>query len=143
MLPWRVTLMKLNAYLNFGGNCRQAFEYYEQHLGAKIVMSMTFNQSPDQSNVPPGAGDQILYANLSIADTQIMGSDTPNYEPIRSSYLTLSVPEADVFDKSWKALADGGEILMPRNETFFAYEFGILRDKFNVLWMLIREKPMQ
>ncbi|MGO4213104.1 hypothetical protein AB4043_20080, partial [Terriglobus sp. YAF25] len=86
--------MKLNAYLNFGGNCRQAFEYYEQHLGAKIVMSMTFNQSPDQSNVPPGAGDQILYANLSIADTQIMGSDTPNYEPIRSSYLTLSVPEA-------------------------------------------------
>ncbi|WP_263410314.1 VOC family protein [Terriglobus tenax] len=134
--------MKLNAYLNFGGNCGEAFAYYEKHLGAKILFKMTFDQSPEPVNIPVDPKG-VMYANLAIAGTQIMGSDVPNYEPVRSSYLSYAVDTKEQFDQVWKALTDGGEILMPASETFYAHDFGMVRDRFKVLWMVIREKPMQ
>jgi hypothetical protein len=45
-------LMKLDVYLNYAGNCEQAFRFYEQHLGGKITMMMTHGQQPNQANVP-------------------------------------------------------------------------------------------
>jgi PhnB protein len=46
--------MKLNTYLNYGGNCEQAFRFYEKHLGGKITAMMTHDQAPDTSQMPPG-----------------------------------------------------------------------------------------
>jgi PhnB protein len=45
--------MQLNTYLNYGGNCEQAFRFYEQHLGGKITMLMRHGEQPDASQVPP------------------------------------------------------------------------------------------
>ena len=46
--------MKTNTYLNFAGTCKEALQYYEKHLGAKIQMMMTFDQMPDPKQFPPG-----------------------------------------------------------------------------------------
>ena len=54
--------MRLFTYLNYGGNCRQAFRFYEQHLGGKITMMMTHGEQPDPAAVPPGWEDAILLA---------------------------------------------------------------------------------
>ena len=71
--------MRLNTYLNFGGNCEQAFRFYEQHLGGKITMLMRRAEQPDQPVTWPGWEQSIQYATMKIGETELMGSDvSPN-----------------------------------------------------------------
>lgn len=137
--------MKLNTYLNFGGNCLEAFRFYEQHLGAKITMSMTYGENPEPRNAPPGQNkDAILYAHLLLADTSIMGSDVPpdRFQPMRSVYLSLAVDSDQEAERIHNLLAEGGEVFMPMQETFYAFRFSMLRDRFGTSWMIIHPRPM-
>ncbi|RXS98115.1 VOC family protein [Silvibacterium dinghuense] len=138
--------MHVNAYLNFGGNCADAFRYYEKHLGAKLLFSMTFAEAPP-GNAPPGEFDpnSVMYSRISLGDTHIMGNDIPpsRYQPMRSAYVALSADSIEEAERIYKALADGGEIFMPIAETFFAFRFGMLRDKFGINWMVLHPRPMQ
>jgi len=136
--------MKLNTYLNYGGNCADAFRFYEQHLDAKLGMMMTHDQMPGGAAPPPGLEGKILYAQLSIGGTEIMASDVPpeRFQPMRSVYLSLSVESSEKAEGIFKLLSEGGEIFMPMAETFFAHRFGMLRDKFGTSWMILHDKPM-
>ena len=124
--------MKLYTYLNYGGNCAQAFRFYEEHLGAKIAMMMTHGQLPDPSGVSPDWKDAILHARLNLGDTVLMGADVPpeRFQPMRSAYLSLIVDSTEEAERIYALLSDGGQIFMPMQETFFATRFGMLRDKF-------------
>jgi PhnB protein len=135
--------MKLNTYLNYGGNCAEAFRFYEQHLGAKIGTIMKHGDMPDPSKVLPEMKDAVLHAQITIGDSVIMASDVPadRFKPIRSVYLALSVDSDDEAERTFKLLADGGEIFMPLQETFFASRFAQLRDKFGTSWMIMHERP--
>ena len=134
--------MKLNTYVNFAGRCAEAFHYYEKHLGGKIGMMMTHGQAPDQTRVKPELRDAVLHARISIGDTELMGADIPNAEPMRSAYLTLNVQSDAEAERIFSALSDGGEVFMPMQETFFATRFAQLRDRFGINWMIIHERPM-
>jgi PhnB protein len=134
--------MKLVTYLNFPGNCKEALEFYEKHLGGKIVMISTFDQMPDPKMAPPGMGKGVLHARIMIGDTLLMASDGPRAEPMRSAYLSLSVDSNEEAERIYAIFTEGGEIFMPMGETFFAHRFGQFRDKFGVNWMVINEKPM-
>jgi PhnB protein len=133
--------MKLYTYLNYGGNCQEAFRFYEQHLGGKITMMMTHGQGPNPNNVPPGWNNAVLHARMNIGETELLGADIPAYQPMRSAYLTLIAGSNDEAERVYAALSDGGEIFMPMNETFFAYRFAQLRDKFGTSWMILHERP--
>ena len=134
--------MKLVTYLNFPGNCKEALEFYEKHLGGKIVMISTFDQMPDPKMAPPGMAKGVLHARIMIGDTLLMASDGPRAEPMRSAYLSLSVDSNEEAERIYAIFTEGGEIFMPMGETFFAHRFGQFRDKFGVNWMVINEKPM-
>jgi PhnB protein len=134
--------MKLNTYVNFRGNCAEAFRYYAQHLGAKVDTIMTHAQSPGPSSVGPEWKDAVLHARISIGDTELMGADIPNAEPMRSAYLTLRVDSDSEAERVFSALADGGQIFMPMRGEFFASRFGQLRDRFGINWMILHERPM-
>jgi len=136
--------MKLHTYLNYGGNCEQAFRFYEQHLGAKITMLMTHGEQPGVQNVPPDWRKAILYARMTLGETEIMGSDVPpdHFQPMRSVYLSLTVSSSEEAEHIHALLSDGGQIFMPMQETFFAFRFSMLRDKFGTSWMIIHERPM-
>jgi PhnB protein len=138
-------LMKLHTYLNYGGNCEQAFRFYEKHLGGKITMLMTQGQQPDAKDVPSDQKDAILYARMSLGETDLMGSDVPSerFKPMRSVYLSLSVNTIAEAERIVALLSDGAEIFMPMQETFFAIRFAMLRDKFGTSWMIINERPPQ
>ena len=135
--------MKLNTYLNYAGNCAQAFQYYEQHLGAKITMMMKFGQMPG-SGAPPEMADAVLHARILIGGVEVFASDVmgEKCEPVRSSYLALNVHSDEEADRVYKALSDGGETFMAPQETFFAHKYAVLRDRFGVLWMIVYAKPM-
>jgi PhnB protein len=140
--------MKVNTYLNFPGNCEEALKFYEQHLGAKILMKSRFADMPSQGspqNLPPGLSpDGIVHARFTLGDALLMASDGPpdKTQPMRSAYISLSVDSNEEAERIYKALTDGGEVFMPMGEMFFAHRFGQFRDKFGINWMVIHEKPM-
>src|SRR5437762_644440 len=137
--------MKLNTYLNYGGNCEQAFRFYEQHLGGKITMMMTHGEQPGAGNIPPEWKKAILHARITIGDTELLAADVPpeRFQPMRSAYLALSVTSTEEAERIYMLLSDGGQIFMPMEETFFAFRFAMLRDKFGTSWMILHERPMQ
>jgi PhnB protein len=134
--------LKMYTYLNFGGNCEEAFRFYEKHLGGKFVFKMTFGEMPDKNSIPPGQENAILHARLDLGGTAVLGADIPSYQPMRSAYLTLIVGSIEEAEHIHALLSDGGEIFMPMAETFFAFRFSMLRDKLGVSWMIIHERPM-
>lgn len=134
--------MKLYTHLNFGGNCEEAFRFYEQHLGGHITMMMKADQLP-AGVTPPGPGNPVIHARMDVAGVELIGNDVPadHFKPIRSSYLYLAVDSAEEAEKIYGVLERDGEVSMPISETFFASRFAQLRDRFGVLWSIIHEKP--
>ena len=135
--------MKLITYVNFAGKCAEAFHYYEQHLGARVLMMMTHGQNPAASPYKTGEWkDAVLHGRLAIGGTELAGADVPKAEPMRSAYLTLKTESDSEAERIFSALSDGGQVLMPMQETFFASRFGQVRDRFGINWMIMHERPM-
>ncbi|HVX28601.1 MAG TPA: VOC family protein [Parafilimonas sp.] len=133
--------MKLDIYVNYPGNCQQAFRFYEQHLGGKITMMMTHQQQPGAANISEDWKNAILHARIEIGDSILMGADIPNAEPMRSAYLTLRLNTPEEAEKVYAILSEGGVIFMKMEKTFFARRFAMLRDKFGASWMILCETP--
>jgi PhnB protein len=128
--------MNLDIYLNFAGQCENAFRFYEQHLGGKITMMMRHRDQP-QSRVPDEWKNTVLHAVIEIGGTLVRGADIPSAEPMRSAYLTLRADSVEEVERVYMLLSDGGQIFMKMEETFFAKRFAMLRDKFGTSWMLM------
>jgi len=135
--------VKVLTYLNFGGNCRQAFEFYAKHLGGTITMLTTHGEQPEASKVRPDWKDAVLHARLDVGGTTIMGADIPpdRFQPMRSAYLTLILDSVAEAERVYALLTTGGEIFMPMEETFFARRFAMFGDRFGTKWMLLNERP--
>ena len=135
--------MTMTTYVNYPGTCAEAFQFYEKHLGGQISMLMTHGQTPGPSRVPPEMKNQVLHARMTVGGTELSGADIPNAQPMRSAYLTLGVDSDGEAQRIFAALAEGGEVFMPLQETFFASQFAQLRDRFGINWMIIHARPMQ
>jgi PhnB protein len=134
--------MRLDIYLNYAGNCQQAFRFYEQHLGGKITMLMTHGQGPNAATLSAEQKSAILHARLELGNTVVMGADIPSSESMRSAYLTLSADSEREAERLYALLADGGQVFMAMEKTFFANRFAMLRDRFGTSWMLLHEVPV-
>ena len=132
--------MKMTTYVNFPGNCLEAFRYYEQHLGARIGMVLTHQQAPVPTK--PEWKDAVLHARIEIDGVELSAADIPNAEPMRSAYLTLNTASTDEAERIFAALSEGGQVFMGMQETFFASRFAQLRDRFGINWMILHERPM-
>jgi PhnB protein len=135
--------MKLNPYLNFSGTCEEAFNSYAKILGGDIVAMMTYADMPVESSPPDELKKLIAHARLVMGDNILMGSDAPpdRYKLMQSMSVTLNIPDPAEAERVFNALADGGTIEMPLEETFWAIKFGVLADRFGTRWMVNCEKP--
>jgi PhnB protein len=133
--------MTILTHLNFSGNCAEAFEFYEQNLGGKILTLMKQSQAPGAS-LAKNETDPVLHARLAIGGTILIGNDVPpeRLQPMRSAYLYMSVDSAEEAERIYGLLAKNGESYMPLQETFFATRFSQLRDQFGILWTLLCPK---
>jgi len=133
--------MKLNTYLNFAGNCAEALAFYQEKLGGKILVSMSYDQMPEPRDIKPGTEKHVMHARIQIADAVLMASDGPidPANPMGSCSLTLSVESSAEAERLFALLAEGGQIKMAMAETFFAHRFGMLRDRFGINWMVIHQ----
>lgn len=136
--------MKLNTYLNFTDNCEEALEFYQSVLGGTITMKMRFRDAPIEMELPAGWEDKIMHSQLEIGDAMIMASDSPPMCPTSKAMggFSVSAQLDDTADaeKIFAGLSDGGNVIMPIQETFWAKRFGMLVDKFGTPWMINCQK---
>ncbi len=135
----------LSPYLFFSGRCEEALDFYEHAVGAKTIMKMRFNESPDPvpaGMLQSGFESKIMHATLTIGAMTLMASDgcddNSRFDGFR---LALSLPSKDLCEKFFKGLAEGGKIDMPLTATFWSPLYGMLTDKFGVGWMVMVAGP--
>ncbi len=135
--------MRASVYLHFDGKCAAAFKFYEQCLGAKIAMTMTYGESPMADKTPPGFQDAVMHTRITVGDTIIMGSDAPpeRYSKPQGFSVSINTADAAEAERVFSALATNGNVSMPIQETFWAKRFGMLVDQFGIPWMVNCEKP--
>jgi PhnB protein len=136
--------MHLNAYLNFNGDCRAAFEFYGKCLGGKIEMMLSHAEAPAEQPSPAAWRDKIMHARLVVGDQMLMGSDSPPefHQPAQGFSVSVIVDETKEAERIFKALSEGGTVRMDLQETFWALRFGMLTDRFGTPWMVNCPRPM-
>jgi len=137
--------MQVQPYLFFEGRCEEALEFYKSALDAEVLTISRYKESPPQDRpgmVAPGFEEKIMHAGFRIGDTTMFASDGHNAGSItyKGFALSIEVQDAATVDRYFNALANGGTIQMPAGETFYAQRFGMVTDRFGILWMLITHK---
>ena len=135
--------MQLIPYLNFDGQCKEAFDFYARVLGGKITGRMTYGDSPMCDQMPVDSRDRIMHSQLDIGDAVLMGADGPPSHGPQGTGTTLNImvdTPADA-ERIFAALAEGGEVKMPLEETFWAQRWGMLVDRYGKPWMVNCMKP--
>src|SRR5262245_13382482 len=132
---------RLNPYISFDGNTREAMEFYKQVLGGELGRSTCGELgAPDE----PGP-DKIMHAQLeSPSGFTLMASDRPpgmEYKPGDNISISLSGDDSGELHGYWDNLASGGTVTMPLEKQMWGDEFGMVRDRFGITWMVNIGQP--
>jgi PhnB protein len=130
--------VEASIHLSFNGQCAAAFKFYERSIGAKVNFVATYGESPMAGEVPPEWSDKIMHATLTVGDITVMGADSPpqNYKEASGFSVVLGTPDLAEAQRLFKALAEGGQVQMEFQKTFWSAGFGILTDQFGIPWMV-------
>ena len=132
---------RLNPYLNFNGNARQALQFYQSAFGGELNLN-TFadfgaKDSPD--------ADRIMHGQLETdAGYTIMAADVTSdmeYHPMAGCSVSLSGDDGDVLRGYWEKLSTSGTITMPMQKQSWGDEFGMCADQFGVPWLVNISQP--
>ena len=128
-------------YLFFDGKCEEAIEFYKGAIGAKVDTMMRFKEAPDQSQMQPNTGEKVMHAAFHVGTTQVLASDghcagKPSFQGFG---LALNAKNDAEAEKLFASVGNGGQVLQPLTKTFFASKFGMVADKFGIMWMVIAE----
>ena len=135
----------VNIYLNFDGNCEEAFLFYRSVIGGEFNYVGRFGEMPPQEGMPPmpqSMADKIMHISLPVSkETMLMGSDTgdqwsPNFSKGNNFSIYLAAESRSDADRLFAGLSEGGKITMPLSDTFWGDYFGSFEDKFGVNWMV-------
>ncbi len=138
--------MQINTYLNFPGTCKEAFEFYARVLNGKIEAMMNHDEVPASAGMPdmdPEWRSKIIHARLAVGNNVLMASDVPpnRFEPARSFSVNIGLTDAAEAERIFTALSENGRTIMPLQQTFWAYRFGMCFDRFGTPWMINCEQP--
>ena len=130
--------MTLNTYLVFDGRCKEAFEFYAQVLGGKIEAMMSHAGTPAEGMVPKEWVEKIMHARLTVGRSLLMGSDAPpdRYKTPHAFSVNIGIDSESEAERIFHALADGGKVGMPIQQTFWATRFGMVTDRYGIPWMV-------
>ena len=134
--------MNVQPYVFFDGKCEEALEFYKGAIGAKVDMMMRFKEAPDQSQMQPNTGEKVMHAAFHVGTTQVLASDghgagKPSFQGFG---LALNAKNDAEAEKLFTAVGKGGQVLQPLTKTFFASKFGMVSDKFGIMWMVMAEE---
>lgn len=143
MIP--MVVPRINAYVRFNGNCREAMEFYRRALGGDLTL-MTAGESSMAKQVPAEAQGKIVHSTLASGDLLLHGSDTfDGGEPAKGGAVALDMEcdsEKELRESSSK-LSAGGRVTLPVSQQFWGAVYGQLTDRFGIGWMLNFQKPSE
>lgn len=132
--------MEIQPYLMFEGRCDEAIAFYGQAIGAEVKMLMRFADMPRRPDepAPQAPPDKVMHARLQVGDAVLLMSDgrctgQPSFHGVA---LTLTAADPAEAERRFAALSDGGQVTMPLGKTFFSSAFGMVTDRFGVMWMI-------
>lgn len=131
--------VRIDAYLNFNGNCKEAFEFYAATFRGTIDVMMPHAGTPAEAHVPAEWREKIMHVHLTVGDQVLMGSDVPpamGAAKPNGFAVSVQVEEPVEADRIFKAFAEGGTVLMPLQPTFWSAKFGMCTDRFGTPWMI-------
>ena len=131
--------MQINAYLVFNGNCEEAFNFYAQSLRGDIVTLQRFGDTQGCEGMPAEHKNKVMHVRLHVGSQVLMASDNhPDhpYDGVKGCSIAVSVDKAEEAERIFGELSQGGTVIMPMQETFWAQRFGMLTDRFGVPWMI-------
>ena len=136
-------MLGVKPYIAFKGNCEEAINFYKDRLGAEVLFTQRYGDSPMAGK---GPDDKIMHTSIKIGDSVVMACDNvfedQNPTTVGNNIsLTIGSNDPAAADTMFEKLSDGGSVTMPMQETFWAERFGMLTDKFGVNWMFNCEKP--
>lgn len=138
--------MAFRPYLFFGGNCRDAFNRYQEVFGGEVSL-VTMKDVPGEEAPPPELADTVLHAALVIGDDLLlMGSDDPttdSFGPVQGMMVTYEAADVDDAKRVFEALAEGGTVTEALGPTFFSAAFGMCVDRFGTPWMIVAPEADQ
>ena len=136
-------MTSLNPYLNFNGNCEEAFNFYKSVFGGEYLTKMRFKDTPKEHQMPgsEGESEKIMHVSLPIGNgTVLMGSDVPEAfgkANIGSNfYISINADSEKEAEKLFNTLSAGGKVAMPLDKAFWGAYFGMFTDKFGIQWMV-------
>ena len=132
-----------NTYLNFNGNCEEAFNFYKSAFGGEFTFIGRFGSMPESEDykVPESDKEKIMHVSGPIGKSILMGSDTggdwaPSFVQGNNFSVSITAESKQEADTLFNALSVGGKITMPMADTFWGDYFGMFTDKFGIHWMM-------
>ncbi len=134
----------VNPYINFNGNCEEAFNYYKSVFGGEFITKDRFSDMPPKEGMELSAADmnKIMHVSLPISkETLLMGSDVGGEWAsgiVVGNNITISITAdtKEQADHFFNSLSEGGKVSMPMDLTFWGSYFGMYTDKFDINWMI-------
>lgn len=139
----------VNAYLNFNGNCEEAFNFYRSVFGGEFPYVGRYKEMPSEQPLPEADQEKIMHMSLPIGEgTVLMGSDSAgewggNVTAGTNISLSINTDSKEEADRIFNGLSTGGKITMPMNDTFWGSYFGMFTDKYGIHWLVSYEKSQQ
>lgn len=142
--------MKVNPYLNFAGNAREAFEFYKSVFGGELSSAVSFGDMPMEGvTVPEADKDKMIHISLPLGgDGVLMASDAleslgQQLVPGNNFYVSLHPDSREEADRIFEGLSQGADVEMPMGVQVWGDYFGSLRDKFGIGWMINHTPPQE
>ncbi|MEO6734222.1 MAG: VOC family protein [Ferruginibacter sp.] len=137
-------MAQVNPYINFKGNCEEAFNFYKSVFGGEFPFVGRYKDMPPSEHMPiaEGDADKVMHMSLPISkETVLMGSDVAGEWGAKTIegnnvQLSVNVDSEDEATKIFNGLSEGGRVNMPLDKTFWGAFFGMLTDKFGINWMV-------
>ncbi|MBL0912735.1 MAG: VOC family protein [Bacteroidia bacterium] len=137
-------MAQVNAYLNFKGNCEEAFNFYRSVFGGEFPYIGRYKDMPptEGSHAAGTDGEKIMHISLPISkETVLMGSDIggewASHTVIGNNIqLSVNTDSEEEANRIFNALSAGGQVNMPLEKTFWGALFGMFTDKFGINWMV-------
>ena len=130
--------MQVQPYLFFEGRCEEAVEFYRSALGAEVLNLMRYKDHPEPGMTPPGGENKVMHMCFRIGETTVLASDghCSGRLGFQGFSLVLTTKDEGEAQRLFAALSEGGQVRMPMAKTFFSPSFGMVSDRFGVLWMV-------
>lgn len=134
-------MASVSPYLNFNGNCEEAFNFYKAAFGGDFQMIMRFKDAPPSDHTTAEEGDKIMHVSLPIGNgTYILGSDIPSAYGSAiigtNSSISINADSEEQATQLFNDLSAGGKVTMPLDKMFWGSFFGMFTDKFGIQWMV-------